>query len=73
MDKQITKILAGDVVMFFKFKFNLKPWQNINNDKYFYYNKKKHYARNCNKQKSEKRDINSQKVNQTHWQKTWED
>ena len=59
MTKQATGILAKDIAIFLKFKFDLKPQQNRNNDKCFYYNKKRHYARNCNKQKNEERNTNN--------------
>ena len=64
MAKRATGISAKDVTMSSKFKFDLKPQQNRNNDEYFYYNKKRYYAKDCNKQKNEKRDINSQKAKQ---------
>ena len=41
MIKRVIKILIKDVIISYKFKFNLKSQQNRNNNKCFYYNKKK--------------------------------
>ena len=62
MAKQATKILARDVAISSRFKFDLKSWQNKNNNECFYYNKKRYYAKDCNLRKNEKRNINSQEA-----------
>ena len=62
MTKQATGILAGDIAMSSRFKFNPKPQQNRNNNNCFYFNKKRHYTRDCNNWKNKKRDINTQEA-----------
>lgn len=42
------------MTIFYKFKFDSKLKQNNNNNNILYYNKKTHYARDYNKQKSKK-------------------
>ena len=59
MTTRATRILARNIAMSSKFKFDLKPQQNRNNDKNFYCNKKRYYARDCNKRKNKKGDINN--------------
>ena len=66
MAKKTTEILARDVTIFFRLKFDPKSQENRNNDECFYCNKKKHYVKDCNKRKTEKKDINNQKVKQVH-------
>lgn len=56
MAKQAVEILAKDVNIFSRFKFDL------NNNEYFNFNNKRYYTRNCNKLKNKKENINSQEV-----------